>query len=98
MTYGLGLCQLSLAFIHSVLYEFYLMTTVALLRKQTSRGYSTWRFCTDASTGSCFAIDPRSRRRWFSDRRQMDRAISNWRGLATVILITLSLFVEVLAS
>ncbi len=70
---------LSQPFIHIVLYEICLMTTVALLRKQTTRGTSTWRFCQDP-TGSCFAITPRSERRWFADRRQMDRAISNWRG------------------
>ena len=55
------------------------MTTVALLRKQTSRGYSTWRFC-ETPTGEFFAVDPRSRRRWFTDRCQLDRAITNWRG------------------
>ena len=63
------------------------MTTVALLRKQTSRGTSTWRFCQDDSTGSCFAIDPRSRRRWFTDRRQLDRAITNWRGYGYTDLV-----------
>ena len=63
----------------TVFFMSFLMTTVALLRKQTSRGVSTWRFCEDPS-GSCYAIDRRSRRRWFSDRRQMDRAITNWRG------------------
>ena len=55
------------------------MTTVALLRKQTSRGFSTWRFCEDP-TGACFRISPRSERRYFSDRVHMNRAISTWRG------------------
>jgi hypothetical protein len=62
------------------------MITVALLRKQTSRGTSTWRFCQDPS-GSCFAIDPRSRRRSFADRVQLDRAITNWRGYGYMDLV-----------
>ena len=84
MTFGFDLllgtpgCYRSL--LSAMFFISYLMTTIALLRKQTASGTSTWRFCTDSSTGSYFAIDPRSRRRSFRDFSQMSSAISNWRG------------------
>lgn len=56
------------------------MNTVALLRKQTQRGLSTWRFCT-YPTGECCAINNRGERRWFrGGMQQMQRAITTWRG------------------
>ena len=69
-------CQLSLAFINRVLYEFYLMIKVAILRRPITKGFSTWRFFDDA--GSCYAVSNRGERKYFADRPAMDRAITKW--------------------
>ena len=55
------------------------MTRIALLRKQTQRGFSTWRFCIHPS-GEFFAVNNRGERRWFRDMQQMQRAIAKWRS------------------
>lgn len=56
------------------------MTRIALLRKQTQRGLSTWRFCTYPN-GECFAVNNRGERRWFrGGMQQMQRAIDKWRS------------------
>ena len=80
MTYGRlatwNFCQLSLAFINRVLYEFYLMIKVAILRRPITKGFSTWRFFDDA--GSCYAVSNRGERKYFTDRPSMNRAITKW--------------------
>ena len=55
------------------------MTRVALLRKQTQRGFSTWRFSV-GPTGECVAVNNRGERRYFNDMRHMQRAIAKWRS------------------
>ena len=56
----------------------YLMIKVAILRRPITKGFSTWRFLDDA--GSCYAVSNRGERKYFADRRAMDRAIAKWRS------------------
>ena len=55
------------------------MTRIALLRKQTQRGLSTWRFGIN-TLGEYSAINNCGKRLWFRDMQQMQRAIAKWRS------------------
>ena len=56
------------------------MTRVAILRKATRSGFSTWRFFASPTTGEFYAISNRSVRKWYSSMDALERAIYVWEG------------------